>query len=137
MAGELSRLGYIASLTLRNTKGIDIQVSNYDGTKYIGIQVKTNHKDRRKWLVGKKAEENHAKNLYYILVNLKDNEHRPDYYIVPCEVVAKQVKETFQRYMNTVGRKPRQAGATMRDFWDKGGEYLERWDIIHNALSSD
>ena len=42
VAAELSRRGFIASLTLKNTKGIDILVSNFNATKSIGIQVKTN-----------------------------------------------------------------------------------------------
>ena len=31
VAGELSRRGYIASITLRNSRGIDIIASNSDG----------------------------------------------------------------------------------------------------------
>jgi hypothetical protein len=40
VAAELSRRGYVASLTLRNTRGIDILASNIDATKSVGIQVK-------------------------------------------------------------------------------------------------
>ena len=42
VAAELTRRGYVASLTLRNTRGIDILASNADATKSVGIQVKTN-----------------------------------------------------------------------------------------------
>jgi hypothetical protein len=41
VAAELSRRGYVASLTLRNTRGIDVLASNADATKAVGIQVKT------------------------------------------------------------------------------------------------
>jgi hypothetical protein len=41
VAAELSRRGYVASLTLQNTRGIDILASNGDATKSVGIQVKT------------------------------------------------------------------------------------------------
>jgi hypothetical protein len=41
VAAELSRRGYVATLTLRNTRGIDILASNSDATKSVGIQVKT------------------------------------------------------------------------------------------------
>jgi hypothetical protein len=47
VAAELSRRGYVASLTLRNTRGIDVLASNSDATKTVGIQVKTNQTDRR------------------------------------------------------------------------------------------
>ena len=41
VAAELSRRGYIASITLRNTRGIDIVVTNKDATKTVTIQCKT------------------------------------------------------------------------------------------------
>jgi hypothetical protein len=37
VAGELSLRGYIASITLRNSRGIDIIASNPDGTKSVSI----------------------------------------------------------------------------------------------------
>ena len=42
VAAELSRLGYVASVTLRNTRGIDILAANADATRSVGIQVKSN-----------------------------------------------------------------------------------------------
>jgi len=45
VAGELSRRGYIASITLRNSKGVDILASNENASKTVGIQVKTNIKN--------------------------------------------------------------------------------------------
>ena len=39
VAAELSKKGYIASLTLRNTRGIDILCSNIDASKTIGIRL--------------------------------------------------------------------------------------------------
>ncbi len=41
VAAELSRRGYIATLTLRNARGIDIVVADPDSTRSVGIQVKT------------------------------------------------------------------------------------------------
>ena len=38
VAAELSRRGFIASITLRNTRGIDIVVTNKDATKTVTIQ---------------------------------------------------------------------------------------------------
>lgn len=39
VAAELSRRGYIASITLRNTKGVDILCSSADITRQFGVQV--------------------------------------------------------------------------------------------------
>ena len=45
VAAELSRRGYIASITLRNTQGIDLLASDQNATRQIAIQVKTNQKN--------------------------------------------------------------------------------------------
>ena len=51
VAGELSRKGYIALLTLKSTAGVDILVSNPENAKTINIQVKTAWKESREWLL--------------------------------------------------------------------------------------
>lgn len=63
-AAELTRRGLVASITLRNTRGIDILVSNADASQSAGVQVKTNQSGKRMWLLNRKAEDFHSKNLY-------------------------------------------------------------------------
>ena len=67
-AAELSRRGYIASITLRNTKGIDIVAFSEDGSKTINKQVKTSSKTTKGWMLNKKAETMNDKNMFYIFV---------------------------------------------------------------------
>jgi hypothetical protein len=64
VAAELSRRGYVATLTLRNTRGIDILAANADATKSVGIQVKTHHGKKSQWLLARKAESDSAENLF-------------------------------------------------------------------------
>src|SRR3989344_1368809 len=73
VAAELSKRGYIASITLRNTKGVDILCSNSDASKSVAIQVKTNRRSAREWMLNQKAEDYFANNLFYVFVNLNDN----------------------------------------------------------------
>src|SRR6266404_5975289 len=80
VAAELSRRGYVASLTLRNTRGIDILASNRDATKSVGIQVKTCQAGKGDWLLTEAAEADSAKNLYYAFVRLNAL-GMPQYYI--------------------------------------------------------
>src|ERR1019366_1543972 len=87
VAAELSRRGYICSVTLKNTKGIDILVTNESATRTIGIQVKTNQNDRRAWVLNNKAEEFYADDLFYVFVNLVGIGQIPEYYIVPSKTV--------------------------------------------------
>jgi len=131
VAAELSRRGYIASITLRNTKGIDVLASNEDASKSVGIQVKTNHIKRKKWLLNKKSEDYHNKNLYYVFVNLKDVGEKPEYHIVPSQKVADYVTKTHREWLATPGKKGQQhRDNTMRIFRDDEDQYLEKWELL-------
>jgi len=130
VAGELSRNGYIASVTLRNTKGIDILCSNADATKSVGIQVKTNQAKNRSWMLMKKAEDYYSDNLFYVFVNLNNGGH-PNYFIVPSKTIAKYVKRSHTKWLGTPGRKgQKHKDNPLRKFDDKDGEYQNRWDLL-------
>ncbi len=50
---QLTQRGYVATLTLGNTKGIDILVTNHEVNKLYKVEVKTtNNKLRRERLYG-------------------------------------------------------------------------------------
>jgi hypothetical protein len=89
VAAELSRRGYICSITLKNTKGIDVLVSNEQSKKLVGAQVKTNNSSRKAWLLNKNAESLSEDNFVYVFVNLNGLEQLPDFYIVPSMFVGK------------------------------------------------
>ena len=134
VAGELSKKGYIASITLRNTRGMDILVSNSDASKSTGIQVKTTiypRKEYPSWMLREKAEDYYSDTLFYVFVLLKDGDERPDFYIVPSKDVAEYVKSSHQRWLE----KGKEAGknlmdTSLRKFSDKEKKYLERWDLL-------
>jgi hypothetical protein len=131
VAGELSLRGYIASITLRNSRGIDIIASNADGSKSVSIQVKTNSSGKARWLLNKKSEEFFSKNHFYIFVALKEIGDRPDFYIVPSKIVAEYARK---RYLNWQSKKKRDGkkwkDSSMRAFYDEDDKYLEKWNLI-------
>ena len=131
VAGELSKRGYIASITLRNTAGVDILCSNQDATKTLGIQVKTNSGSSRSWILNKKAETYAEDNLFYVFVCLHHGKKPPDYFIVPSKIVAKYVKESHDQWLKTPGKKGQMHRDTsMRKFEDREGKFLNRWDLL-------
>ena len=91
VAAELSRRGYVASITLRNTRGIDILASNANATKSVGIQVRTSQGTRADWMMNRKAEGELAQNLFYVFVCLPPS-GEPQFYVVPRQVVADYVR---------------------------------------------
>jgi hypothetical protein len=134
VAAELSRRGYVASITLRNTRGIDILASNTDATKSVGIQVKTRQSTGTEWVLNKRAEElpdeSVAKNLFYVFVSLNDL-GVASFHIVPRGVVATYAREYHQRWLKTPGRKGRaHVDTTMRKFADSSGKYRDAWQLL-------
>jgi hypothetical protein len=131
VAAELSRRGYIASLTLKNTRGIDVLVSNEKASKQVGIQVKTNQIDKPEWILNEKAEEFLAQNLFYVFVNLKSESEQPDYYVVPSTVVAEYTKRTHREWLDAPGKMGQQhKDSPMRKFRDLEGRYRNQWHLL-------
>lgn len=131
-AAELSRKGYIASITLRNTKGVDILCTTADIGHQIGIQVKTNRGSNREWILNNKIEKLIDDNLFYIFVNLH-GDNTPDYFIVPSHDVVTQARESHEKYLAKPGRNGEaHKDTTMRKFIDPDGNYLNRWDLLNS-----
>ena len=130
VAAELSRRGFVASLTLRNTRGIDVLASNADATKSVGIQVKTCSGTKPDWILNKKAEVDLAENLFYIFVCLPVR-GEPSFYVVPRREVAKSVRDSHKEWLATPGLRGHQhQDNEMRRFKDKEGKYKDRWDLL-------
>ena len=131
VAGELARRGIIASLTLRNTKGVDVLASSADGLRSASIQVKTCHGTNRRWVLNVKAETFVGDRLFYVFVALNDNAAPPTYHIVPSRIVADTLREQHALWLAASGKNGRvHVDNPMRNFHDASGEYLDRWDLL-------
>jgi len=98
VAGKLSSMGYIVTLTRKNTDNIDILVANKDATKTACIQVKTSQQKRNIWVLGEKNEVLKSKYLYYVFVRL-NNDNPPDFYIVKSAEVAEAVLKRNKEFL--------------------------------------
>ena len=131
VAAELSRRGYIASISLRNTRGIDILATNQRASRSVTIQCKTNQKARRKWMLSEKSEDFISDDHFYVFVALGGVRERASYHIVPSGAVAEQIRASHKRFERTPDRKGRKHGySSIRIFSDSDGEYLEKWDLL-------
>ena len=120
VAAELSRRGYVASVTLRNTRGIDILATNADATRSIGIHVKTNPEHRKDWMLNQTAERMRSDTLFYVFVNLNGLD-QPDCHVVPSEVVADYVTRDHHKATRLT---------LIRHFRDDVNKYRDRWDLL-------
>jgi len=131
VAAELSKRGYVASITLRNTDGIDILASNSDGSKAVTIQVKTKSDHIKGWALNAKAEKSNKPKLFYIFVNLNNDQTPPDFHIVESKVVANFVRKGHAEWRRTLGRQGQRHNDTnMRKFTDKECKYKDKWSTL-------
>jgi hypothetical protein len=130
VAAELSRRGYLAAVTIKNTKGVDILASNRDATKSVGIQVKTNQARKPEWMLNKKIEGVDSTNLFFVFVLLNQLD-QPQYYVVPFAEAARYASENHKQWLATPGKKGQPHNEnSIRWFRDKDGDYLGRWDLL-------
>jgi hypothetical protein len=87
-AAELTYRDLIVSVTSRNAKGADLIAMDQSYKKSWAIQVKTNRKAAKFWLLNKSYKDDASDQYIYVFVNLRGAE-RPDYYVVPSRAVAK------------------------------------------------
>ena len=126
VAAELSRRGYIASISMRNTRGIDILATNPDATRSVTIQCKSNQDGGTSWILNEKAESFAPKNHFYVFVALKSPDERPRYHVVPAKDAAKYTHDFHQEWERKKPRNP----TSMRKFNDPEGRYVDRWDLL-------
>lgn len=106
VSAELSRRGWTAMPTIRNTAGVDIIASKAD--KAVKIQVKANSYGKVKYPMSEGNETLFSDDLYYVFVTLKKREERPDFYIICSQLVAEYIKKT-QKHFATLPPRLRKA----------------------------
>ena len=131
VAAELSRRGYVASITLRNTRCTDIVVTNADASRTVTIQCKTSSKETKTWILSQKSEDFVSDTHFYVFVSLRGELERPTYHIVPSKVVAETIRIGHSEWLKGTSKsgKPHKDSA-IRNFSDKNDAYLEKWQIL-------
>ncbi|MBI2297171.1 MAG: aspartate ammonia-lyase [Betaproteobacteria bacterium] len=131
VAAELSRRGYIATITLKNTENLDVLASRPDGLKTVGIQVKTSQDSGKSWVLDKKAETHAKENFFYVFVNLNGAEKQPSFHVVPSALVAKFCSESHREWLAGSKRDGSARKDTdMRSFKDPSNKYLSAWHLL-------
>lgn len=72
VAGELSRRGLVAVITLGNCPNTDILCSDAAATKFVHIQVKAFLPGGRTCSGGKKSELEYGENFFWVLAGIPD-----------------------------------------------------------------
>ncbi len=131
VAAELSARGFIAAITLRNSRGVDIIASRKEGGRALSIQVKTSSGSKPNWILANKSEEVRGRTHFYVFVLLSQAGRRPDFYVVPSKIVADFISKSHKQWLAGTRRDgtPRRDTA-MRQFSDSSMKFLERWELL-------
>lgn len=147
VAAELCRRGYAAVVTMGNCPNTDILCSNEEGTKFVHIQVKTFRPGDGNCSVGQKAEKDYGPNFFWVLAGIPTMESKPEfsYYIIPSAVMAKNVKEGYEKWYNASGKSGQHHNETsfrsvqIPPLKNVNGwnikRFLNRWDLIDAKLN--
>ena len=95
VVSELSRRGLIALPTIRNTAGIDILVSEPDGSGQASLQVKTRSNKEDYWPTSRPERCLKGPRSFYVFVQYLPEEKRFEAFLESGDNVAKQVQENL------------------------------------------
>lgn len=130
VAGELERHGFTVAVPMSNVKDFDILAIDRKTYKQFAIQVKTTGYKQKVWTLSQKNENIIGDNIIYFFVSLNELDV-PEYHIVPSKIVAEEVRNSHQAWLNTPGRKGQKHNDNpMRKFADTEDKYLNNWDCL-------
>ena len=139
VVGELLKRGIIATPAPRNSPGFDVLVTN--GVKSLNIRVKTKTEaaDSWVWICKKDEQKTVFKNLtdapdFTVMVDLKDVNSHPEYYIVSTVELDTRLKEIYNYWINLPpkrGNKPHNPDNRMRRIGFS--QHHKDWQLEHQG----
>lgn len=147
---QLAHRGLVASLTLANTKGIDILVSNPNLDHLLRVEVKTTDRQPTyeslfgaerffKWPMSVKHEFLEDPKLFYCFVQLQAIGSLPRFFIVPSLYVAEYVREQHRFWERTRTREVSKSNK-MRIFRIPASDPLgfeDNWAVFQNGVAEE
>lgn len=124
-AAELTRRGYLVSLTLGNAPAIDLLCVSPEGRNF-NVDVK-GQATKNFWLIQKRFLEE-QKNLFYFLIYMpKDLEKAPNIYIATAkELMAK--RDEYKKHIEAKSGKYRDDMGGIN--WKTASEFENKWDKL-------
>ena len=103
VAAELSRRGWLATVTIKNAPGTDVLAHDPANKTVVAIQTKTASGSR--FQLDRKCERpTTAHNEWFVFVELHDSRTRPSFYVVPRNIVAGAVFADHQEWLSRPAR---------------------------------
>jgi hypothetical protein len=132
VAAELSRRGWLATVTIKNAPGTDVLAQNSYSGAVVAIQTKT-ASGGNQFMLNKKCEApTSAQNEWFVFVKLNAKQVRPTYYVVPRNIVAGAVFAQHREWLS----RPGPTGSAHKDSSIRMlrrhhlSDYEDRWEFL-------
>ncbi|MFA6149613.1 MAG: hypothetical protein WC899_15565 [bacterium] len=126
VVSKLSMRGIIALPTTRNTAGVDIIVSNKNGSSMALFQVKSSGKKVKFWPTSNEDRIMSGKNCYYAFLRYIEKDDDFEAFLVEGKEVRKQVAENAAYYK----KKGRKEFAFFEIYKEDEAVYKKEWDVF-------
>jgi len=157
---QLALRGYDANMTLGQTKGIDIFVSNPETGRMLKLEVKTNFRSSGSaggnsrlfghflsaWIMNEKHERMRDPDLFYCFVNISEDTKHFRFFIVPSRTVADYVSKQHKIWLDEKPTHSREstvrkfrigyANEKYRILTPIADEYEDNWSFSEKVLPS-
>lgn len=147
---QLALREYVSTLTLGNTKSVDILISNPKTGGLFRVEVKTARRgpfryrpfgENLEWMMSEKHESIIDNKLFYCFVLLKNLKEMPRFFIVPSKRVAKYVKEEHELYLKVPRERPVKdnkmrlfrISVTKGSHGLRAEDFEDRWDFFERG----
>jgi hypothetical protein len=138
VAAELSRRGWLATVTIKNAPGTDVLAQRSDRRRIVAIQTKTASGGTNFRVTQKDEAQGERDNEWYVLVGLRGEHERPKYYILPRHVLGALTYLQHLDWLHSINliHGPARPGRQRRDSELRGissawvERYRDRWDLL-------
>ena len=131
VAYELEKNGFSTTLTIKNTREIDVFAFDEKKKKSISIQVKTHKKGDAKteWAVNASNLNQMSGDLFFVFVEL--NEASADYYVHTSKEVVNRINADHKKWEKKPGKNgQKHKDNTIRKWTEKNDKHLNNWNIL-------
>jgi hypothetical protein len=131
VAAELSRRGWLATVTIKNSPGTDVLAQRLETALTVAIQTKTASPGSMFRLSEKDERPARTPHEWYVLVRLKGELERPDFFVVPRDFVSAFLFVGHRTWLAEPGKKGPHRDTKQRNM---DGEWIsdfkERWELL-------
>ena len=135
VAAELSRRGWLATVTIKNAPGTDVLAQELTTKRTVAIQTKTSTGGKSFTLTDRDEQTFDPDPGWVVLVGLDSPTDRPSFFVIPRCHLATMLYALHHWWLDQPGRKGQPHNDTGRRSVqrDSVAGYRDRWDLLNDA----